>query len=748
MKWPLSLLHLLLAFVMCPVPSAAEGQTPAAGIHAETMRPAETKVLVLHNTRREAPAPVILDRVLQQTLVRDLPGTLDYHSEYFDSTRFPDPAYRLALRDFLKHKYAGYSFDILVLWSDQEMDFVSAYGDELFGDVPVVFYGVSPAKQGPRSTGLTLTQDLARTIRMVTQLQPETKRVFVVSGSSNQDKWYENLARAQLRPFEARLEFTYWSGLSMAEILERVAHLPPHSVLYPLMITVDGSGRRFLPVDAFDRIVAAANVPVYAWATPQFDRGAVGGSMFSLEVVATRMADLTVRVLRGENPENIPIVQVDANVDELDWRQLRRWGISEGRVPAGTIVRFREPGVFERYRGYILSVLALLLLQTALIAGLLVQRRNRRLAESSLRESEERFRLMADTAPVMVWRSGPDQLCDFFNKLWLDFRGRSLAEEIGEGWTEGVHPEDLDRTLSVYTAAFSRRQPFRMEYRLRRFDGEYHWVLDNGVPRFATDGTFLGYIGSCFDISERRKAEEALRANEAALRQSHSEIQDLAGRLIAAQEQERARIARDLHDDISQQLAAISIALSGCKRRPETRGRTELLEVLTVAQRQTVELAEEIRLLSHDLHPGVIKHAGLVDAVRSHCREFAQQHALSVVVDAEGNPIVDDMTIALCLYRIVQEALRNVARHAEARQVHVIVQGIQDEVSLTVADDGKGFNLTKVREHGGGLGLRSIDERVRLVGGQLSIETAPGMGTTLTVLVKNVPSAVRDFARV
>ena len=476
-------------------------------------------------------------------------------------------------------------------------------------------------------------------------------------------------------------------------------------------------------------------------------RACFGGRLLSGELVATRTSELALRVLRGERPEDIPITTLDASVDTLDWRQLDRWNISEASVPAGVELRFREPGLFEQYRGYILSTLALVLLQTLLIAGLLIQRRNRRRAENSLRESEERFRVMADTAPVMVWRSGPDQRCDFFNKPWLEFRGRRLQDEMGEGWTEGVHPDDLHRCLATYTAAWPGRESFRMEYRLRRADGEYRWVLDTGVPRLASDGTLLGYIGSCFDITERRQAEEALRANEAALRQSHVEIEDLAGRLITAQETERARIARELHDDISQQLAAISIAMSEC-RQPELHASRELLDVVAGVQRQTIELTEDIRLLSHDLHPGVLEHADLVDALRSHCGEFAKQHALNVVVEADGDLAISDTTIALCLYRVVQEALRNTAKHANARRVHVTVRRVGDEVQLAVVDDGKGFNLAKAREQGDGLGLRSIEERIRLVGGRVSIETALHMGTTVTVWVKLLGSTVRECAGV
>ena len=148
-----------------------------------------------------------------------------------------------------------------------------------------------------------------------------------------------------------------------------------------------------------------------------------------------------------------------------------------------------------------------------------------RRSETILRESEEHFRLVADSAPVLIWMSRADKLCIYFNKPWLEFTGRSLEQELGNGWAEGVHPEDLQRCLDTYTQSFDRREKFRMEYRLRRHDGEYRWMLDIGVPRLNSDGSFAGYIGIGVDVTERKRTEEALHDREREL----TEAQRLAG---------------------------------------------------------------------------------------------------------------------------------------------------------------------------------------------------------------------------
>jgi PAS domain S-box-containing protein len=155
----------------------------------------------------------------------------------------------------------------------------------------------------------------------------------------------------------------------------------------------------------------------------------------------------------------------------------------------------------------------------------------RKQAEEHLRESELRFRTLADTAPVMIWMTGADKLCCFLNKPWLDFTGRSMEQELGTGWTEGVHPEDLQRIFDVYLPAFEARRPFSMEYRLKRANGEYRWIMESGVARYTPQGAFSGYIGSCIDITERKRSEDELRRSEVALQNAYDEIKILKDQL-------------------------------------------------------------------------------------------------------------------------------------------------------------------------------------------------------------------------
>jgi PAS domain S-box-containing protein len=343
----------------------------------------------------------------------------------------------------------------------------------------------------------------------------------------------------------------------------------------------------------------------------------------------------------------------------------------------------------------------------------------RKCALEALQESEDRFRTMANTAPVMIWMSGTDKLCTFFNDGWLTFTGRTREQEMGNGWAEGVHRQDFDRCLDIYRRSFDARRPFEMEYRLRRSDGEYHWVLDRGTPRFSVEGSFLGYIGTCIDISARKLAEEAAH--------------DLNGRLIHAQEEMQAQLARELHDDLSQSLALLAVELDMFGRSPAEQ-QINITSRMEEFSARVKHLTSEVHQLSHQLHPAKLQQLGLVPAVRGFCKEFAQAHELAIEFAERDVPSTVPPATALCLYRIVQEALHNVVKHSEGTMAKVELIRNGEQLHLLVADDGAGFDPQDLHTNSS-LGLVSMSERARFVGGRLAIDSQIGAGTRVDVFV-------------
>ena len=339
--------------------------------------------------------------------------------------------------------------------------------------------------------------------------------------------------------------------------------------------------------------------------------------------------------------------------------------------------------------------------------------------EAILRESEERFRLVADTAPALIWMSDADKLCIYFNKPWLDFTGRSLEAELGDGWAGGVHPEDFGRCLDTYAQAFDRREPFRMEYRLRRHDGEYRWVLDIGVPRFNQDGSFAGFIGSGVDVTVSKLAEEV--------------VANVSRRLIEAQEQERTRIAREIHDDIGQQLALLSVEIQQVKEIvPDSV--VELRSRMDELRNRALEISIDAQSLSHELHSSRLEYLGMVSAMKGFCKEFGNKHKVDVDFDSQGVPPTVPPEISICMFRVLQESLHNALKHSGVQHFEVKVQGSLLEITLTVRDSGAGFDPELARNTRG-LGLISMQERVKLVQGTISIRSKLQSGTEVSVRV-------------
>ena len=345
-------------------------------------------------------------------------------------------------------------------------------------------------------------------------------------------------------------------------------------------------------------------------------------------------------------------------------------------------------------------------------------------AERALRESEQRFRVITDASPVMVWMAGTDKLCYYFNKGWLDFVGRTLEQESGNGWAENVHPEDFDRCLQIFVSNFDACRPFEMEYRMRHHTGQYRWILDRGVPRYAPDGTFEGYVGGCLDIHDQKEAAEKVR------------IVDDMTRLVKAQDEERRRIARELHDSAGQTLAVLGMSLAQLVHRAEGIA-PDLAREGKAVEAIVQQLHREIRTTSYLLHPPLLDESGLASALNWYVEGLAERSDVAITLDVADDVgrLPSDMELAI--FRLVQECLTNIHRHSGSKTAVIRVAREGQSVRAEVKDHGKGISperLLEIQSHGSGVGIRGIRERIRQFHGEMKIESN-GSGTSVIVSI-------------
>jgi len=710
-SWPkcAALLILSLALLSSAIPATAQNHR---------------RVLVLYEQGISYASAGLIDREIHSILEKQSKYHIDFYIEYLDAHLFRDSASEEVLRGWYLQKYKDIKPDVILAAGSAPIQFMTNVHDQYFSGIPVVFCHsaedwIHNLKPDMQFTGAWEAYDPAKTLDAALKLHPATKQVIVVNGASLFNKVMEDLTRKSLQNYESKLQITYLRGLPMPELLNRITHTPEHTIILYGAISSDSTGTNFVPsTQSLPMVLGVANAPVFTLTDALVGQGSVGGYVNSYAAQGRIAAQDVLQILDGQNPQNIPVVR-GTNIYLFDARALKRWGMKESNLPTGSTVLNRQPNFMEAYGRYIVVIFAILFAQLLMILMLLEQRANERKAKARLRESEERFRTMVDGAPILMWMSGVDKLCTDFNRGWLIFTGRTLEQELGNGWAEGVHPDDLKRCLAIYTAAFDQRLPFSMEYRLRRYDGKYHWISDDGSPRFLPNGTFAGYIGCCQDINDRKAM--ALANHE------------LAGRLMSAQEAERTRIARELHDGIGQEISILMMQMQKASESISLDPDRYPSEIEKVS-RKLAAIGTHVSHLSHQLHSSELEYLGLTAAITKLCREFSEQSPIEITCDCKGIPAELDSGISLSVLRIVQESLHNVAKHSGAKTVQVEVNGTKEELTLLVRDDGAGFDIPESKI-AAGLGLISMQERIYLVGGEFAIETTPGVGTSIQARV-------------
>jgi signal transduction histidine kinase len=290
-----------------------------------------------------------------------------------------------------------------------------------------------------------------------------------------------------------------------------------------------------------------------------------------------------------------------------------------------------------------------------------------------------------------------------------------------------VHVDDLARCIEIYDRAFDRRESFRREYRLRRSDGEYRWVLDTGAPRLLEDGGFAGYVGSTIDVTDLKLARLALSS--------------LSQRLMQAQEHERAWIARELQDDLCQRMIVLTAQLHGLSRATTGIDDEQIRSRVEELSGQFGAVTTEIFAISDQLHSSNLERLGLPAATRIFCRELSLQHDVTFHFGDESMPGDVPNDVALALFRVMQEAVRNAVKHSGARSVSIALIARNHEIELDVTDAGVGFDPEAIMISPG-LGLIAMRERLGLVNGACAIEARPGQGTRIRARVPLYQPAV------
>jgi PAS domain S-box-containing protein len=331
------------------------------------------------------------------------------------------------------------------------------------------------------------------------------------------------------------------------------------------------------------------------------------------------------------------------------------------------------------------------------------------------RIGETHFYSLTDAIPIPVWIQDAAGRVIHGNGRWRQIAAADRKMAGGNAhWIDIVHPDDRARGAAAFEEAFASRQTMVRELRTKAADGTFRWSLCSGAPFGGVDGRLDGYICSCFDVGAQRNAEWALN--------------EMSAKLMAAQEEERSRIGRELHDDLGQQAALLAATIETLLQAKSTS--TEHLRAgIREARGRVQDLAVSIHNLSHELHPPKLKLLGLVKTLQALCRDVAKESGKQVTFQAGNVPSDIPERIALCACRVAQEALRNAVNHSGARTIDVSLTTAPSELSLTIADSGHGFDLATPAT---GIGLLSMRERVELNAGRMVVETSP-RGTTIVV---------------
>lgn len=488
-------------------------------------------MLLLFSLRATAPAVVEMEAAFRHAVAAGISSPVDFHVEYLDLPETTGVSWGPKLAELLQEKYGARRFDLVAVQGPAALAFMLLNREALVPGVPAVFFDIGRSEferlQPPaNSTGALFYSEGQSTVDVALDLVPHAKVVVIVGGASASDR--DNAASVQ-RQVESRtpaLRILPLVGLPLDEQLERLAQLPDDSVVIFAGYRADVLGRSMVGGEVVRLIARASNSPVFGAAEVWLGRGIVGGNVFRYGPQTERAADLAIRLLRGEPTASVPPAAVRSNALMFDWRELRRWGIDERRLPKGSVVLFREPNLWADHKWEVAGVACAILGQGLLIGALLVERRSRRRAQVGLVEAERRYRTVADFTTDWEYWTRPDGSFAYISPSCLAITGYDAAAFTSRPslLTEIIVEEDRASWRAHRHAGDDSTAPVRLEFRIRTAAGEIRWIDHVCAPVVGENGASLGVRGSNRDITAKKRSEEELR-------RAFEEIRQLRDRL-------------------------------------------------------------------------------------------------------------------------------------------------------------------------------------------------------------------------
>jgi signal transduction histidine kinase len=677
------------------------------------------RVLLLHSFGWNFQAEDAFGDHLRTDLAEKSPYPLDSYEVLLEIARFSDGERDEAFVDYLRALFPTRPPDLIVTLVSPAARFIQRHRRDLFPSTPAIFAAldaraISDATLTANDTIVSVSTDQGAVIENIRKTLPGTTTIAVVIGDAPIERFWVKELRRVIQPYENRINFIFLNELSFGDMLTRVAALPPRSAIYFGELVVDAQGIPHRQEEVLSRLHAVANAPIFGQYDYQLGGGIVGGPLLSVPTLSRKTAEVAARILGGASPGDIKTPPQKLAEPEFDWRELRRWGIQEANLPSGSTISFREPTLWEQYRWYILAAAAFSALQGILIVGLLLNRLRLRRAHDELRTSEEGMSLAAIAAKLRFWVWDiPRDEVRASESDWSSGNWRSAQPIQFDHFIDPVHPDDRASLRRAVGRALEGDGQYETEYRVMSPDSTVRWIAARGRIEFDYHGKPRQLRAISIDITERRRAED--------------EARDLSGRLITAHEDERARLAHALHDDVTQRLALLAID-AGSKEK----GLSDTIagQAMRSIRRDLVQLSEDVHALSYALHPAILEDLGLIEALKAECARFGAVEGIPTILRASDDVDQPTSALSLCLYRVAQEALRNVARHSGASSVEIALRAVGGGLELAVRDNGVGFDPTR-KQGRPSLGLAGMRQRLALVDGELLINSAPGGGTSV-----------------